>query len=95
MSEHRPSLMITVLGSDRKQSQVLAHVKEKLQRRGLKACVLKNGREFALGDCDILLVGCGETQVDLLAEQMEQLWMRGWNKWYAAVQERRSASDSD
>ena len=95
MSGHLPSLMVTVVGSDRKQSRVLAQVGEKLRRRGLQACTLKHWRDTAIGNCDILLIGCGETEVDLLAQQMEQLWMQGWNKWYAAVQERRSASDAD
>lgn len=45
--------------------------------------------------CDILLIGCGEAEVDLLAQQMEQLWMQKWNRWYSAVQERRSAFDAN
>ncbi len=96
MSGHLPSLMVTVVGSGRKQSKVLSQVEKKLRRRGLQACALKHWRDTAInGDCDVLLIGCGEKEVDLLAQQMEQLWMQRWNKWYASVQERRSASDAD
>ena len=95
MSEHGPSLMVTVVGSGRKQSRVLAEVGEKLRSRGLQACVWKSWRDTAIDDCDILLIGCGEAEVDLLAQQMEQLWMQRWNRWYSAVQERRSASDAE
>lgn len=93
MSEHLPSLMVTVVGSDRKWSRLLTRIQEKLRRRGLQACVLKNWRDTVIGDCDLLLIGCNETEVDLLAQRIEQLWTQGWNKWYAAAQERRSASD--
>ncbi len=95
MSEQGPSLMVTVVGSDRKQARILSEVGEKLRSRGLQACILKSWREPAVGDCDILLIGCEESEVDLLAQQMEQLWMQRWNRWYSAVQERRSASDAD
>ncbi|MDO8730164.1 MAG: hypothetical protein Q7J69_03130 [Candidatus Omnitrophota bacterium] len=87
--------MVTVVGSDRKQSRILAEVGEKLRGRGLQACVLKSWRDSAVGDCDILLIGCGEAEVDLLAQRMEDLWMKRWNRWYSSVQERRSASDAE
>ncbi len=95
MSKQGPSLMVTVVGSDRRQSRILAEVGEKLRSRGLQACILKSWRDTAIGDCDILLIGCGEAEVDLLAQRMEGLWMQKWNSWYAAVQERRSVFDAD
>lgn len=85
MSEQGPSLMVTVVGSDRKQSRILAEVEEKLRSRGLRACILRNWRDTAIGDCDILLIGCGEAEVDLLAQQMEQLWMQRWSRWYSGT----------
>ncbi len=93
MSNHLPSLLVTVVGSDRKRSRILSQVEEKLRRRGLQPCVLKNWRDTAIGDCDILLIGCGETEVDQVARQIEHLWTRKWNHWYAETQERRSASE--
>ena len=95
MNHSPPSLIVSVVGLDRKQAGILTRIGVKLRQRGLQAHVLRSWRDTAIGCSDILLIGCGDDEVALLAEQMEHLWTQKWNRWYAAAQERRSASDVD
>ena len=95
MSPLAPSLIVAVIGPDRKQAGVLARIGEKFRRQGLKTHILRNWRDTAVNGCEILLISCGEEEVDLLAQRMEHLWMQKWNSWYATAQERRSASDAE
>ncbi len=92
MSGHLPSLMVTVVGSDRKQSRVLAQVGEKLRRRGLQACTLKNWRDTVLNDFEILLIGCSEKETESLTRQIEDLWTRKWSNWYKATREKKGVN---
>lgn len=72
-----------MVGAGRKQHGILTRIDGKLRRRGLKAHVLKNWRDTAMGSCDILLIGCEETDVDPLIQRLEHLWTQKWNNWYA------------
>jgi len=92
MSGDIPLLMVTVVGSGRKQSRVLAQIGEKLRRRGLQACTLKNWRDTVLSDCEILLIGCGEQETESLARQIEDLWTQKWSSWYRATREKKGVN---
>ena len=95
MSAHFPSLIVAVVGSDRKQGGLLTQLGEKLRRRGLQAHRMRTWRDTHLSDCEILLIGCQEKEANSLAQQLEHLWTRKWNHWYTAAQERRNVSDPE
>lgn len=85
MNNHTPSLMVAVVGSDRMRSGVCRRFREKLQRRGLRAHILRSWRETDLCDCDILLVACPEKELETLAQEIEHLWTQKWATWYASA----------
>lgn len=93
MSSHFPSLIVAVVGQDRKPNGLLSHVGEKLRRRGLQAHRMRTWRDTAISNCDILLIDCGIGDADPLTKQIEHLWTQKWNDWYAA-QRRRYADET-
>ena len=95
MNPRFPSLIVAVIGQNGKQDGLLAQLGEKLRRRGLRAHRLRAWQDTPLGDCEILLIGCGRDEVEPLAKRIEDLWTRKWDSWYAAVQKRRNVSDAE
>lgn len=95
MNPTPPSLVLALVGASRKPAGFLARIAQKLKGRGLEAHVLKNWKDAAVGGGDILLLSCKEEEAGSLAAQVEHLWTRKWNQWYAAAQERRNVSDAE
>ena len=84
-SPHSHSLVVVVVGPERKQAGILAQLESRLRRRGLQARWLRNRHDTAMDDFDVLLIGCREEEAAPLAEQLERLWTQKWSRWYATI----------
>ena len=78
-----PSLVVAVAGPGRKRAGILERMGGKLRRRGLQVHRLRNWRDIPISDFDVLLIGFSEKEWAPFAEQLERLWTRKWNRWYA------------
>jgi len=85
MESGSPSLVVAIIGSDQLRCGVPEQLIERLQKRGLRAHLLRSCREPAICECDILLIPCPEKDLDPLTRQIEQLWTQRWASWYASV----------
>lgn len=92
MDSCSPLLIVVAVGPDRKQTATLTQIGSELRRRGLQAHRLRNWHEPAIGDFDVLLIGCGEKETESLARQIEDLWTQKWSSWYRATREKKGVN---
>lgn len=82
-----PLLVVAAVAPNGERAGRLAQLQEKLRQRGLKVHALREPRDPVVTDCDILLVSCKGKEVEALAGELERLWTRRWDRWYAGHRE--------
>ena len=82
-----PLLVVAAVETDGGRRGRLVQLQRKLKQRGLKVHALREPRDPVVADCDVLLVSCKGKEVEALAEELERLWTRKWDRWYAGHRE--------
>lgn len=82
-----PLLVVATVGTNGSRRGRLALLQKKLKQRGLKVQALREPCDPVVSDCDVLLVSCKDKEVEALAEELERLWTRKWDRWYAGHRE--------